>query len=156
VKKNAGGRSAETNKNLTRRGLLGGAAAAASMLPLLNAQQAAPEAVPSVQPPAAGGGRGGGRGGPRITPGGTGPIKVLFVSKYHPFDRENLFLTLDSMGKDITWTHIEQPASGAFFDPKLAAAYDVFLHYDGYAGRVTKTNPDGTTTNEYTSPPDVE
>jgi len=135
--------NAANTGRISRRGLIGRAAAAASMLPLLNAQQAPQGAQPGR------GGRGGGRG---PTPGGTGPIKVLFFSKYHPFDRENLFLTLDSLGKDITWTHVEQPACWEFFNPTLAAPYDVFLFYDAFAGRVTKQNPDGTTSTEYTEP----
>jgi len=142
-------RSAEQDQRLSRRALLGGAAAtgaAASMLPLLNAQP------PQGGQPAAGA-QPAGRGGRGPTPGGTGPIKVLFITKFHPFDRENLFLTLDSMGKDITWTHVEHPAATAFFDPKLAAQFDVFLFYDALTGRVQKQNPDGTSTTDYTEPP---
>ena len=47
---------------------------------------------------------------------------------------------LDSMGQDITWTHIEHPAAVEFYDPKLAEPYDVLLFYDCYAGRVA-TSP---------------
>jgi type 1 glutamine amidotransferase len=60
---------------------------------------------------------------------------VLFLTGYHPFDRENLFLALDSMGQDITWTHVEHPAAEVFYDPRAAAHYDVFLFYDAYMGR---------------------
>jgi type 1 glutamine amidotransferase len=136
----------DSNKGLTRRNMLGSAAVAASLsaLPAM-AQTPAPAPPPAGGRPAAG-------GAPRITPGGTGPIKVLFISKYHPFDRENLFLTLDGMGKDITWTHVEHPAAEVFFDPKNAAPYDVFLFYDAYTGRVQKANPDGTTTTSYDPP----
>src|SRR5579872_3800521 len=146
MKKTRNHAAEENEKRLSRRALLGGAAlgGAASMLPLLNAQ--------APQPPAAGA-QPAGRGGRGPTPGGTGPIKVLFISKFHPFDRENLFLTLDSMGKDITWTHIEHPAAEAFFDPKLASQFDVFLFYDAYTGRVQKQNPDGTMSTSYTEPP---
>ncbi|WP_419816607.1 ThuA domain-containing protein [Glacieibacterium sp.] len=125
---------------LSRRSLFGRAVGAASVvaaLPLIGAQAQpapGPPAAPAVPPPAT-----------RPMPqGGTGPIKVLFITKSHPFDRENLFLTLDSMGKDITWTHVEHPAAQAFFDPKLAAGYDVFLFYDAFAGRdELAPGPDG-------------
>ncbi len=139
-------------QGLSRRALAGGVAA--SVLPLLSAQtpQGAAQAPPPGQP-AAGAGRGGGRGGRGPAQGGSGPTKVLFISKYHPFDREALFSTLDSMGKDISWTHVEHPAAAAFFDPMLAAQFDVFLFYDAFTGRVQKTNPDGTMATEYAAPP---
>jgi type 1 glutamine amidotransferase len=125
-----------SKKSLSRRGMFGAMAGAAAAVPILaQAQQQAPAGAPPAG--AAAGGRGGrGGGAPRLTPGGSGPIKVLFITKYHPFDRENLFLTLDSMGQDITWTHVEHPAAEAFFDPKLAAQFDVFLFYDAFAGRI--------------------
>jgi type 1 glutamine amidotransferase len=51
---------------------------------------------------------------------------------------------LDKMGQEITWTHIEHPAAIEFYDPKLAAPYDVLLFYDCYAGRVfTPTSTPG-------------
>jgi type 1 glutamine amidotransferase len=117
------------NKGQTRRSMFGRlAAATAAMtgLPVVAQAQQAPAARPA--PPTL----------PAnfVLPGGTGPIKVLFISSFHPFDRENLFLTLDSMGKDISWTHVEHPAAEAFFDPELAAQFDVFLFYDAFAGRV--------------------
>jgi hypothetical protein len=80
--------------NLSRRGLFGAMAGAAAAVPIL--AQAQPAPAPASAPAGGAAGRGGGAG--RGTPGGSGPIKVLFISKYHPFDRENLFLTLDSMG----------------------------------------------------------
>jgi type 1 glutamine amidotransferase len=80
---------------------------------------------------------------------------VLFITAYHHFDRENLFRTLDMFGEDITWTHVEHPAAPYFFDPKLAANFDVFLFFDAYAGRRTTINPDGTRTNRY-EPPSAE
>ena len=79
---------------------------------------------------------------------------MLFISKYHPFDRENLFKTLDGFGQDITWTHVEHPAAEVFFDPKVAAQFDVFLFYDAFAGQVTKpaTEPGGRPVSEPTVP----
>ena len=67
--------------------------------------------------------------------GGYGPIRVLFISSYHPFDKQNLFWMLDDFGKDITWCHIEHPAAERFFDPAIADDFDVFLFYDAFAGR---------------------
>jgi uncharacterized protein len=126
-------------KNLSRRSMIGATAAAASALPALAQPAPAPAGPPGAPP---GGGRGGrGAGGPRVTPGGHGPIRVLFTSSYHPFDRENLFLTLDGFGDDITWSHIEHPAAEAFYDPKLAARFDVFLFYDAFAGRPNPPPP---------------
>ncbi|MBV9550513.1 MAG: ThuA domain-containing protein, partial [Alphaproteobacteria bacterium] len=70
------------------------------------------------------------------------------------FDRENLFLAFDGMGSDITWTHIEHPAAEAFYDPKLAANFDVLMFYDAYTGRVQKpgATPDARPTTEYLPP----
>ena len=121
-------------KGLSRRGVFGAMAGAAAAVPLLAQAQQAPAPAAPAAGAAGRGGRGAG-GPPRQTPGGSGPLKVLFITKYHPFDRENLFLTLDSMGQDITWTHVEHPAAEVFFDPKVAASYDVFLFYDAFAGR---------------------
>lgn len=117
---------------VSRRKLVERAAVAASALPLMGSllQAQAPAQPPAGAPAAAGGpagagrGRGGGRG---PGPGGTGPIRVLFISRFHPFNREPLFLTLDSFGKDITWTHVEHPAAEVFFSPETSKNFDVFL-----------------------------
>ena len=83
-----------------------------------------PLALGRGQAPAPGpGGRGGGRGPAQ---GGTGQLKVLFVSKGHPFDREGLFSTLDALGTEITWTHLEQPAAELYLDPKNAPRMTCF------------------------------
>ena len=107
------------------------------------------------QAPAPGpGGRGGGRGPAQ---GGTGPLKVLFVSKGHPFDREGLFSTLDALGTEITWTHLEQPAAELYLDPKNAASYDLFLFYDLDGSQPDRRHnvmaPDGTTKSTWDAPP---
>ncbi len=146
----------EKKTSLSRRGLMGLGASIAAALPFA-AKAQAPAAPAAGAPPAGGGrgGRGGGRGAggpPRLTPGGGGPIRVLFVTKFHPFDRENLFLAFDGMGSDITWTSVEHPAAEAFFDPKLAANYDVLMFYDAYTGRVQKPNPAGGTDTSYLPP----
>jgi type 1 glutamine amidotransferase len=134
-------------KALSRRGLMGLGAAIAAVLPFAAKAQA-----PATPPAGGRGGRGG--GAPRLTPGGSGPIKVLFITKFHPFDRENLFLAFDRMGNDITWTHVEHPAAEAFFDPKLAAAYDVLMFYDAYTGRVQTpgATPDARPVTSYNPP----
>jgi uncharacterized protein len=104
--------------------------------------------APAGAPQAPGGGAPGAqpaRGPAQAQQGGSGPIRVLFISKFHPFDRENYFLMLDSFGKDITWTHVENPAAEAFYDPKVSARFDVFLFFDMAGLRPRVTAPDGTT-----------
>lgn len=145
-------RNDEKKISLSRRGLMGLGAAIAAAVPFAVRAQA-PATPPA--PPAAGGRGGRGAGGPpRLTPGGSGPIKVLFITKFHPFDRENLFLAFDKMGDDITWTHVEHPAAEAFFDPKLAAQFDVLMFYDAYTGRVQKpgATPDARPVTSYDPP----
>lgn len=128
--------------SLSRRSMFGAIAGAAASVPLVAQGQPAPEPAHAAPAPAK----------RRGMPGGTGPLKVLFISKYHAFDRENLFLALDSMGSSITWTHVEHPAAEAFYDPRLAEPYDVLLFYDAFAGRKFTQNPDGTITNVDTPP----
>src|SRR6266566_2612009 len=60
----------------------------------------------------------------RMPQGGNGPIRVLFVSKGHDFDRDGLMTALDQLGRDITWTHVEHPAAEIFYDPANAKDYD--------------------------------
>src|SRR5436190_22110894 len=137
---------------LSRRGLIGFAAGAAASIPLVaKAQQPAPVPAQAGGRAGAGGRGGGGRGAPQ---GGTGPIKVLFISKNHPFDRENLALAFDAMGMQITWTHVEHPAAEAFYDPKVVAPFDVLMFYDAYTGRVQKpgATPEDRPITEYLPP----
>ncbi len=74
------------------------------------------------------GGRGGGGGGF----GGCGNLKVLLITKGHPYDREPFYQLFDQppVGTTARWTHVEQPAAEIFFDPALAKDYDVFVFYD--------------------------
>ena len=126
---------------LSRRALMGGIAAAAGTPLLAQAQMQRPPALPpgfNPQPP-------------RAMQGGVGKTKVLFISKYHAFDRENLFATFDSF-EDITWTHVEHPAATNFYDPALAAPYDVLLFYDAFAGRTFERQPDGVIANQDNPP----
>ena len=111
----------------------------AAMLALVSAQ--APQAPAAGDQAAAAPARGGGRGGP--PQGGAGPIKVMFVTKGHGYDREGLAVMLDGFGKEISWSHVEHPAATAFFDPRLAERFDVFLFFDA-TGRTRLTKPDGT------------
>ena len=80
----------------------------------------------------------------RMAAGGSGPIQVLLITKGHGFDRAPFFELFDALGETITWTHVEQPATQAFWDPELARPYDVFVHYDAM-GREALTRPDGST-----------
>ena len=133
-------------KGLSRRTMFGAAAVAAAAIPAFSAARAQP----------AGRGEGGpikstSLGGGLPPQGGQGKIRVLFISAYHAFDRENLFRCLDRMGTEITWTHVEHPAAEHFFDPALAKDYDVFLNYDCFAGSKMETGADGRRTR--VSPP---
>lgn len=80
----------------------------------------------------------------RMQQGGSGPIQVLLVTKGHAFDRENFFNLFDALGETITWTHVEQPAAQAFWDPEMAKAFDVFVYFDAM-GRSEMKLADGST-----------
>ena len=90
------------------------------------------------QAPAAGG-RGGGRGGF----GGSGNLKVLLITKGHPYDREPFYQLFDQppIGMSARWTHVEQPAAEVFFDPYNAKDYDVFVFYDLDGSQGTRRKP---------------
>ena len=103
------------------------ALATAMVLPLV-AQNRAGGAPGAAQAPA--GGRGGNNNAPRVTQGGTGPIKILVITKTHPFDREPFYQMFDSFGTDITWMHVENPAAEKFLNPKLQSYYNVLVYYD--------------------------
>ena len=113
-----------------RRALIRGAALAAAALPIVGAQ-AQPPVPPPAQP----------RQQYRVR-NGRGPLKVLFITGDHPFDYNQLFAMFDLFGEDITWNHVTQPAAEQFFDPKMAAPYDVFVLYDR-AGRTPRTAAEG-------------
>jgi len=55
--------------------------------------------------------------------------EILLITKGHPFKRDAFFEVFDALS-GISWTHIEQPAAQAFFDPDLAKPYDAFVLYD--------------------------
>lgn len=54
---------------------------------------------------------------------------ILLMTKGHPFEKEAFFSVFDAL-HGLTWTHVEQPAAQAFYDPVLAADYDAFVLYD--------------------------
>ena len=92
-----------------------------------------------AQAPAAAPQRG---GAARLTPGGSGPIRVLLITKGHAFDRAPFFEMFDKLGETITWTHVEQPSAQLYFDTKNSKDFDVFVFYDAM-GRDEMTRPDG-------------
>jgi type 1 glutamine amidotransferase len=55
--------------------------------------------------------------------------EILLITKGHPFKRDAFFGVFDALD-GINWTHVEQPAAQAFFDPRLAKPYDAFVLYD--------------------------
>jgi type 1 glutamine amidotransferase len=131
----------DDKSGLSRRALVGGIAAAAATPLLAQAQMQRPPVLPAGMNPQP----------PRAMQGGVGKTKVLFITKYHAFDRENLFATLDSF-EDITWTHVEHPAAANFYDPALAEPYDVLLFYDAFAGRTFERQSDGVIANQENAP----
>jgi type 1 glutamine amidotransferase len=69
-----------------------------------------------------------------LAQGGEGRTQVLLVTGGHAFERDLFFEMFDAFGADITYTHVEQPAAHALFDPARAAKYDVFVMYDWAVG----------------------
>jgi type 1 glutamine amidotransferase len=146
--------------NLSRRGIFGAMAGAAAAVPLVGgaaqAQGRGDSNMFTQSTPL----RSTGAGAPITSTsldglpgqGGRGPIRVLFISSYHPFDRENLFRMLDRFGEDITWCHVEHPAAERFFDPAIAEDFDVFLFYDAFAGRKMVAGADGRRQTTYPPP----
>ena len=117
---------------------------------MLSAQTPPPQQAPAAEPatPQRGGGRG--RGGP--PQGGAGRIQVLLMTKGHAFNPKDAFFGMfDSMGKEITWTHVEEPAAQLFLDPKNAAPYDVIVTY-AMPGRERQFKQDGTSENALVDP----
>lgn len=126
-----------TDGKFSRRILLRNAAATSLILPFgMGARAQAPA------PPAAGRGRGGGGGPPA---NGRGPIKVLLMAGDHGFDYNQLTAMFNLFGEDITWNFVTQPAAEAFFNPEMAAPYDVFVLYDR-AGRNPRSAAQGPVT----------
>jgi hypothetical protein len=74
--------------------------------------------------------RGAAQGQRRLTQGGTGPVRMLLITKAHAYEREPYYQMFDSMGADITWMHVDHPAAEAFMTPKYANRYDVAFFFD--------------------------
>jgi hypothetical protein len=55
--------------------------------------------------------------------------EILLITKGHPFERDAFFKLFDAL-PGVRYTHVEQPAAQAFFDPELAKPYDAFVLYD--------------------------
>ncbi len=65
-----------------------------------------------------------------MTQGGSGPIRMLLITKAHAYEREPYYQMFDSMGADITWMHVDHPAAEVFMTPKYANRYDVAFFFD--------------------------
>ena len=66
----------------------------------------------------------------RMVQGGSGPVRMLLITKAHAYEREPYYQMFDSMGADITWMHVDHPAAEAFMTPKYANRYDVAFFFD--------------------------
>ena len=53
---------------------------------------------------------------------------LLVVTRGHPFERDNFFNMIDSLGYD--WSHIEHPAAQSFFKRDNLKKFDAILFYD--------------------------
>jgi uncharacterized protein len=67
-------------------------------------------------------------------------LRVLLVTKGHPFQREPFFAVFDA-DTGIEWTHVEQPAARALFHPDRARDFDVFVMYDMPGITFTRGDP---------------
>lgn len=53
---------------------------------------------------------------------------LLIVTRGHPFERDNFFSMIDTLGCD--WSHIEHPAAQSFFKKDNLKKFDAVLFYD--------------------------
>ena len=53
---------------------------------------------------------------------------LLVVTRGHPFERDNFFNMVDSLG--FNWRHIEHPAAQSFFKKENLKKFDAILFYD--------------------------
>jgi type 1 glutamine amidotransferase len=88
----------------------------------------------------------------RVPQGGRGPIRVLFITKGHEFEREQLLGMLDCLGDDITYTHVEHPAADILMNPQNAKNFDVFVFYDLGGPGVVQLGPKGERNRFYPDP----
>ena len=101
--------SENDKKDLSRRKLFGAMAGAAAAVPLATtalAQRGGAAANAPLAPTGAGSPINRTSLDNMPEQGGNGPIRVLFLTSYHAFDRENLYRMLDRFGREITWTHV--------------------------------------------------
>jgi len=77
---------------------------------------------------------------------------VLVVTRGHRFEREPFIELLDSV-PDTVWTHVEQPAATALFDPQRAQGFKAFLCYDMPGLKFEKGSGNGCRGVEYVEPP---
>ncbi len=68
------------------------------------------------------------------------PIRVLLVTKGHPFPRDPFFAVFDD-DPGITWTHVEHPAADQLIHPDRCAEFDVLAFYDMPGIRFTRADP---------------
>ncbi|MGI9603683.1 MAG: ThuA domain-containing protein [Acidimicrobiales bacterium] len=57
------------------------------------------------------------------------PLRVLVVTRGHPFEAEPFFAIFDEMA-GVAWTHVEQPDARAHFTSARAGEYDCIVCYD--------------------------
>ncbi|WP_419813719.1 ThuA domain-containing protein [Glacieibacterium sp.] len=89
---------------------------------------------------------------PRMPQGGRGPIRVLVITKGHEFEREQFNQMLDSLGDDITYTHVDHPAADLLMNPTAGKNFDVYLFYDLGGPGVRTPRADGTIDRVYPNP----
>lgn len=91
-------------------------------------------------------------GGGRPVQGGHGPIRVLFITKGHEYEREQLAGMLDCLGDDITYAHVDHPAADLLMNPTAAKNFDVFVFYDLGGPGVLQLGPNGERNRFYPDP----
>lgn len=67
-------------------------------------------------------------------------MRVLLVTKGHPFEREPFFAVFDA-DRGVAWTHVEHPAAVQLFHPERLTDFDVVVLYDMPGIRFTGGDP---------------
>ncbi len=68
------------------------------------------------------------------------PLRVLLVTKGHPFQREPFFSVFDD-DPALDWTHVEHPAANQLIHPDRCRDFDVVAFYDMPGVRFTRADP---------------
>ncbi len=68
------------------------------------------------------------------------PVRVLVVTKGHPFDHDAFFVVFDA-NRAIEWRHVEHPAAVAALAPEALVDTDVVVFYDMPGIRFTRADP---------------